>query len=429
VVRFSSVPSRRRPRAALFSTLLAATLLAPAAPVAAAEAPLAPWRPFLERVLSDHPRAALAERGLEQARAEADSLAQPLYNPELGSSGEYTRSPSGNDSSGGNTLKTVVEVSLTTDFGVKQESRRLIGERGIDVARAASAGERLKLAGEALAGLARFQGARRQESLAARQEQAMQSFLILAERLHRAGDSSAADLALARLALADIARLHADALIELVQAREALRGLCACTPDDLPGLPDPLAPDRLIGGTEAGLDDLPEVQTSRARVETARADLRLARDERVPDPTFRLGGGQDGGGTVVTFGVSLPIPVLNSGAARVTTAGRTLATAEAAEQAARRAAQTEIATSRAAATEAWRGWRSWQEQAGQPVEQHMLLLEKLWVGRELSATDYFVQMRETIRAAQQGAELWTRAWTTLADGLHAANRIDSVVGL
>lgn len=411
--------------------LLSALLLS--CPVVAAEAPLAPWRPFLDRVLSDHPRAAQAESGVAQAEAEAEVLAQPLYNPEIGYAGEYKRSPagSGSDSVGDTSLKSVVEVALTTDFGVKQESRRLIGQRGIAVARADSAEARLALAGEALAGLARFQGARRQEALAARQQAAMDSFLRLAERLRQAGDSSAADLALARLALAETARVAADARIELAQAREALRGLCDCDPAGIAALPDPLSPELLggPGGDEARLDDLPAVQAGRARIETARADLRLARDERVPDPTFRLGGGRDGSATLVTFGVSLPIPVLNSGSARVVSAGRGLASAEAAEMTARRAARTEIAATRAAATEAWQGWQAWRAQAGAPLDQQIALLDRLWVGREISATDYFVQLRETVRAAQQGAELWTRAWTTLADGLRAANRIDNVVGL
>ena len=409
--------------------LLSALLLS--FPVAAAEAPLAPWRPFLDRVLSDHPRAAQAESGVAQAEAEAEVLAQPLYNPEIGYAGEYKRSPAGTDSVGDTSLKSVVEVALTTDFGVKQESRRQIGQRGIAVARADSAEARLALAGEALAGLARFQGALRQEALAARQEEAMLSFLRLAERLRKAGDSSAADLALARLALAETARVHADARIELAQAREMLRGLCDCEPSGIAALPDPLSPE-LLGspaGDEARLDELPAVQAGRARIETARADLSLARDERVPDPTFRLGGGRDGSATLVTFGVSLPIPVLNSGSARVVSAGRGLASAEAAEMTARRAARTEIAATRAAATEAWQGWQAWRTQAAEPLDQQIGLLERLWVGREISATDYFVQLRETVRAAQQGAELWTRAWTTLADGLRAANRIDTVVGL
>ena len=426
-------PSPRSSLGARTALFLAAgacsSSLALSAPSLAAEAPLAPLRPFVERVLTEHPRAAMTHAAVARARADAEVLAQPLYNPEIGYAGERTRTPAGADAAGGSAMTNLAELSLTTDFGVKQASRREIGARGIDAASAQAAEDRLGLAAEAMAALARFQGAQARDRLASRQEEAMGAFLSLAEKLRKAGDSSAADLALARIALAETRKLRNETRVALVRAREEVRGLCACAPDEVPRLPDPPPPDSLLGEAPAALDALPAVRTARALVETARADLRLAGDERVPDPTFRLGGGRDGAATKITFGVSIPLPVLNSGSARVGSAGRALVAAEVAEQAARRAAQTELAVSRAAAVETWSGWQAWQTQGAPPAEQQMTLLQRLWVGGEISATDYFVQLRETVRVAQQGADLWAETWSALAEGLRTANRIDSALGL
>lgn len=399
------------------------------APSLAAEAPLAPLRPFVERVLTEHPRAAMIHAAVSRARADAEVLAQPLYNPEIGYMGERTRTPAGADAAGNSTMTNLAELSLTTDFGVKQASRREIGVRGVEASSAQATEDRLALAAEAMEALARFQGAQARDRLASRQEEAMGAFLSLAEKLRKAGDGSAADLALARLALAETRKLRNETRVALVRAREEVRGLCACAPDDVPHLSDPPSPDSLLGEESVVLDTLPAIRTARARVEAARADRRMAGDERIPDPTFRLGGGRDGDATKITFGVSVPLPVLNSGSARVSSAGSALVAAEVAEQAARRAAQTDLAVSRAAAIETWSGWQAWQTQGAPPAEQQMALLQRLWGGGEISATDYFVQLRETVRVAQQGAELWAETWSALAEGLRTANRIDSALGL
>ena len=414
--------------AAALTITIALPVPALAAPALAAEAPLAVLRPFVERILADHPRAALAHASVEQARADAELMGQPLHNPEIGYIGEHSRAGAGAET-GGTTATNLVELSLTTDFGVKQAGRRAVGDRTVETAAAQADDERLGLAAEAVAALARYQGAQARDRLAARQEEATAAFLALAEKLRRAGDSSAADLALARLALAETRKLRSEARVALVRAREELRGLCGCAPDEAPRLPEPPPPEPLLGDEASLSDSLPAVRAARARVEAARADLRLAGDERIPDPTFRLGGGRDGDATKITFGVSVPLPVLNSGAARVGAAGRALGAAEAAEQKIRRAAQTELTASRAAAVEAWAGWQAWQSHGAPPAAQETALLQRLWVSGEMSATDYFVQLRETVRVAQQGADLWAEAWATLADALRAADRIDSAVGL
>ncbi|CCG41369.1 TolC family protein [Magnetospirillum molischianum] len=388
--------------------------------------------PYLEKVLAEHPRSYQARSEVERARADAEVLAQPLYNPELGFNGEHKQTPaSANNGAGETTWTRVVEVSLTTDFGVKQQRRSEIGVRGVDVANAGEAEARLALVSEALIRLARYQGALNTEALAARQEAAMVSFVKLAERQRKAGDSSAADLSLARLALAETTRTRADARVDLARAREEVRGLCACAPDEIAALPTRLPAEDSVVGEDIDdiLDRHPTLRALRARIEMARSELHLSEAERIPDPTFRLGGGSEGDATLVTFGVSVPIPVLNSGSAKVRSAGRGLVTAEAAEAAARREIKTELAAARSSYVEAHRGWKMWQEQATAPIEQQAALMERMWLGGEITATDYFIQIRETARVAQQGSELKTSAWTSLATVLKASNGFETFMGV
>jgi len=420
-----------RPPLSLCLSLICASAIFPA--VGHAEEPsLTALKPYLEKVLAEHPRSFQARSEVDRARADAEVLEQPLYNPELGFSGQHKRTPAGSDNdAGGTTWTRVVEVSLTTDFGVKQQTRREIGRRGIDVANAEEAQARLDLASEALVRLARYQGARESEALAARQEAAMASFVKLAERQRKAGDSSAADLSLARLALAETARIRADARVGLARAREDVRGLCGCTPDEIAPLPARLPPDDVLLGEDIDrvLDRHPVLRGLRARIEVARSDLTLSQEERIPDPTFRLGGGSEGSATLVTFGVSVPIPVMNSGSAKVRASGRALVAAEAAEATARRETKTELEAARASYVEANHGWRMWQEQAVAPLEQQAALMERMWLGGEITATDYFIQIRETARVAQQGSELKTSAWTSLASVLKASSGFETFMGV
>lgn len=422
---------RPRPSLSLRVSLICAAVIVPATG-RAVEPPLTAVKPYLEKVLAEHPRSFQARSEVERARAEAEVLAQPLYNPALGFNGEHKRTPGGSDSGSGETTWTrVVEVSLTTDFGVKQQKRSEIGRRGVDVATGEEAQARLDLVAEALVRLARYQGAREAEALAARQEAAMASFVKLAERQRKAGDSSAADLSLARLALAETTRIRADARVELARSREDVRGLCGCAPDEIAALSSQLPGEDVLVGEDIDsvLDRHPVLRTLRARVEMARSDLNLSKEERIPDPTFRLGGGSEGNATLITFGVSVPIPVLNSGSAKVRASGSALVAAEAAEATARRMTRTDLEASRAAYVEANQGWRTWREQAVAPLEQQAALMERMWLGGEITATDYFIQLRETARVAQQGNELKTSAWTSLATVLRASNGFETFMGL
>jgi cobalt-zinc-cadmium efflux system outer membrane protein len=148
----------------------------------------------------------------------------------------------------------------------------------------------------------------------------------------RAGAGAQSQYDTTRMAI-EMARIEADLASATAEARAAAMGLAALagrtgwTP-------------RAEGTLEAhdhqygSIDDLPSVRAARARVVAAESDVRRAEIERVPE--IRLGAGAyfttDGDSSSAFLGLSIPLPVFDTGEAAV---GRARAARDAASEAQR----------------------------------------------------------------------------------------------
>jgi cobalt-zinc-cadmium efflux system outer membrane protein len=115
--------------------------------------------------------------------------------------------------------------------------------------------------------------------------------------------------------------------------------------------------------------------------------------------------------------------VLNSGRADVDAAWADADAAAAGVRARERslqAAQEEVAERYSALRDAATAFRNGRAAA---FEERTALLEKLWRAGELSTSDYFVQLKQSLDTALSGVELESQTWQAWFDYLTAAGRL------
>ncbi|CCG40436.1 TolC family protein [Magnetospirillum molischianum] len=377
-------------------------------------------RPFLADILANHPRTATLSASMARARADANAADQPLYNPELEfDATPVVSSPPDSDLSTAYTAS----VRLAVDISGKRDLRARIGTAQAQAAEADAQAVQADVVTETLSALAGVQTARQRVDLAAKQVELANTFLDISARRQKAGELPAIDFSTAQMAAAEANRAREEADLALVQAEETLRAACFCAIEKVPSLPATLPPSPRFSEPqiEAIIDAKPEVLAARRQIDASRQTLDLARAQRVPDPTFRLGGSSEGEERRVLVGFSIPLPVLNSGSAEVIAAGRALTQAELQE---RQTVQENAAAIRAASRSyqrARQGDETWQRQAIPLLETQTALLGKLWRVGELSATDFLVQMRETARVNAAAVEIRATAWDAFARLFKAVN--------
>jgi cobalt-zinc-cadmium efflux system outer membrane protein len=408
--------------------LIPLALMIGVAPAAAAEgvAIPPPVAGFLSSLFADHPRTRVFDAVRSRAQAEAEAAGQSLYNPDL----EFDAAPvAGSPPETALSTQFSAAVRLTLDVTGKSG---LKGRQGEETARATEADLRLSrtmLAADLLAALAGREAAAARRAVAARQAGLAAQILDIAVKRQKAGELPAVEFGAAQLANADAKRALDETELALVEAEEGLRATCLCMSENVPALPSDLSPPPILTEERiAGIaQERPESEAARRRVAAARQGFDLTRAQRIPDPTLRLGGSSEGEEKRVLIGLSIPIPVLNSGAAEVGAAGRALAEAEATAHLATLDSAQAIRKAARAYRRAFEADRSWQGQAVPAVTSQSALLTRLWRAGDLSATDLIVQLRETARSESAAIEARASAWTAYAALIRAAT-LDPVLG-
>jgi cobalt-zinc-cadmium efflux system outer membrane protein len=411
-----------------FAVLMPLALLGGATSVTAAEVAAlpAPVEAFLASLFPEHPRTQLFEANRARAAAEAQAAGQALYNPEL----EFDATP---------VISSPPETKLSPQYSAamrlsldvtgKSDLRGRQGEETALAARAEARLARVGLAADILAALAEREAARARQAAATRQADLATRILDVTIKRQKAGELPAIEFGAAQLAAADAKRTQDEADLALVEAEEGLRAACLCTIERAPSLPADLVPPPAL--SEERIQELaaqrPETEAARRRAAAARQGLDLARAQRVPDPTIRLGGSSEGEEKRLLVGLSIPIPVLNSGSAEVAAAGRALSEAEAQERLVAQDAAQMIRKTARAYRRAFDAEQSWRAQAIPAVESQSALLTRLWRAGDLSATDLLVQMRETARSETAAIEARATAWSAYAS-LVRATSLDPVSG-
>lgn len=381
-------------------------------------------RDYVLTILEDHPALGQARADLDAAQAIARGQSQPLYNPEI----EFEYEDAASETKG-------VGVSQALDLSGKRRARAGVAAADTTAAAARYDIVRKALLADILTALSNYQMASETLRVSQQRVKLNQDFLDIAQRRRQSGDLPQSELLTARLALAEAQAAASAASLDFSEADQALQALTGplpAPPPPLPGIPTQASPS-LAAIT---MEELPELRLAAATKASAQSGIRVAKRNRIPDPTVGLRFGEErepnplgGMDSTTLFGIrlSVPIPVLNTYSAEVDAAKSDLIAAEQGYQEIYRKVQARLAASRGRYQTASEAWQSWASGGAESLESQRALLQKLWDAGEIGAVDYIIQLNQTFATETAGIELKSRLWTTWFEWLDASASISEWV--
>ncbi|WP_420430027.1 TolC family protein [Kordiimonas sp.] len=367
---------------------------------------------FIEQVTHDHPALMASEAALAAARARAKGQSRPIYNPEVEigyeDAAEVTKE---------------VGLSQTLDWSGKRKARSGVGRAEVEAAEARFEIARKALLSDILKALSDYQTVSRLLEVVSQRETLSERFLDLATRRQKAGEMPQAELLTARLALAEARAAKNEAILALSMAEE---NLVAITGEDRQVWPRLTgAPLQTVVAPETtAYEDLPELRLAQAQSEIARARIRVAKSERMPDPTVGVRVGEEGNSSLVGLSASIPIPIRNSYRDEVNAAGSDFVEAQQSFYAENRRIRARYDASLKRYLAASRAWSLWQDQGAEPLREQRLLLGKLLEARQIGAIDYLIQLNQTFATEEASVELKGRLWNAWFDWQDAGATVE-----
>ena len=370
---------------------------------------------FIQQTIGDHPALKASGAALAAARARARGQSRPVYNPEL---------EIGYENAEVNTKE--IGISQAFDWSGKRGARAGVGRAEYEAAEAAYDLARKTLLTEILTALANYRTEYQKHSVAAEKEALSVKFLALAKRLSSAGEMPRAELLTAQLALAESRAAKNEAAAALSFANERLVATIGEDRDFWPKLDGVPSGVRLhTDDTALNIEGLPEVRMAIANTEISRARIKVAKTDRMPDPTIGLRVGEEGNSNLVGLSVSMPIPIRNSYKAEVHATGSDLLAAQQAYYSVNRRVRARFDASLKRYTSASEAWRVWEENGAEPLGEQRALLGQLLEAREISAIDYLVQLNQTFATETASIELNGRLWSAWFEWQNAGANVST----
>lgn len=382
-----------------------------------------PLSAFIQRVWQDSPIMQEAEVKVRMAGAQKKASSKWLYNPEVEFGTE--------DKDGAEKSKTV-GISQTIDWSGKFLASGKVAQFELQAAQAERDQVRQDLAINILSALADYQSADEILELSKRRTEIMKSFATLAKKGFKAGDIDQNSYNLAQLAYSEALIQNADAQTNLADSKQALEssiGFSSSYIEALPTLPKML-PEIMKGGevTDELIKKLPEMRMLQSQKEASKAAISRARRDRIPDPTIGVSGGKDEGTNVVGLSVSIPLNIFNSYGNEVDVAKYKTTAQEKSLQSAYHSAKSRLENSKQSYELASSAWNLWQENGANALADQIDTLYKKYKVGDLSATDYLVQVQQTLDTEIAAKELHAKAWKSWFAWLSASGNIEQWLG-
>jgi cobalt-zinc-cadmium efflux system outer membrane protein len=418
------MPLKALHRAILLACLSAMSLSLCAATVAANPVELpASVRPALavlvREILDGNPGVQAAQAALNAAQARARAADQPLYNPQLALDLEQAEEDT-----------QALGLSQALDWADKRGARAEVAEFKQDEAGAELVATGQKLALELLSVLTRFQTVQALAQLTQRRADLMQRFAFVSQQRLQAGDLNQMDLEVARLAYAQARLQNAQAVSDMIEARQALIALTGYADRRWPVLPMKLPTvEQDASELKPLLNDLAIVRAQRARIAAAQSMIQLRVRQRRPDPIIGLRGGREEDETLVGLNLSLPLFVRNTFSAEVDAANAKLIQAQQQARNAYRRARARFVSALSQYRVIHRAWFEWKRIGQQSLRNQIELLKRLWRAGELSTTDYLVRLNQALDTQASAIELHGRAWQAWFEWLTASRQLGRWLGL
>jgi len=360
---------------------------------------------FIRHVWRESPLVREAEARMNAARAQARADSKWRYNPEVEFEVE--------DKKGEERTK-LAGISQTIDWNGKFLAARKVAKFELQAAIAERDDARQTIAVDILTALADYQAAHEILTLSIERTELMERFATLASKRFRAGDIDQSEYNLAQLAFSEALIRYAGAESALGEYRLALETPMGFSANNMPVLPT--LPERLpeIGMNSDSVEQvimrLPAIRILENRGKAARASIKLARRERLADPTLSLKGGQDEGANLIGVSLSIPLNIFNTYGSQVDVARYESAAQERSLQSAFHIATSRLDISRKNYELSSRAWKVWKKTGSRALEDQLDTLDIKFKVNELSSTDYLVQVEQTLDTRIAAQELHSKAW-------------------
>jgi Outer membrane protein len=264
-------------------TLLLGALLMNSIAHAAGQQELSVW---LNNVVKQHPRLQAVQADVDKAEAERRAADQPLFNPEI--EFEYESTDVDTKTAG---------ITQTIDWGDKRSAQTRLADFSWQHSINELAFQQQQLSAEVLLALASYRASIESQQIAAKRMASMATFINIAKQRYDAGDLTEVDLSLAQLASSEASFQLADAEAALIANKQALFVLLGDDSDKalmkLPFIENvPGAQKQAVDNIDVLLDSLPQMKLARARMDIARAGIKLRQREQQPDPTIGIKSGK-----------------------------------------------------------------------------------------------------------------------------------------
>ena len=356
------------------------------------------WGFWFRSQVSQHPDVIAAKERMYAALSMADSLDQPLYNPELGT--EYEREGRDNNFRLG--------LSQKLDWWGKRGTQKQQATYGRTVARRAFDLAVQQKSAEALQAVVDWNSAREQADLARAQEEHLGTLFTLVTSRQQSGDLGQVDVELTFLGLSQKLNDAAQAQARFRQAEARLQELLPDWSSEWTKIPENLWTIGERKDVDLWVDEHSAVAVARADWEVMKKAADLARLKGKAEPTVGLNGGKNSGDIVVGVTLSIPLNVRNNFSAEARAARRQALAAEANYRSVWRKQQAAIRASTATLGEYQKRYQRWQTLMQGRGESSGNLLEKQWRSGDMSTTEYLLALQQRTEGLVAGIELHTQ---------------------
>ena len=370
-------------------------------------------------VLNNNPGIKSVQAEQDAVTAKAAAADQPLYNPKLVLDVENTEIQTSS-----------LGINQTIDWSGKRDARSQTARFRQEGFAAKVKMARQALAAEVLQALANYHTHRDMDRLTKQRIELLRGFLSLAKKRRQSGDLSQAELTLAQLAFAEASMQRTRAATQLMKTQQRLIALVGGDNHVWPDFPDILPKLNLA---DKKLDEilprLPVLQERQSRISAARANIHLRNREQRPDPTIGLRGGRENSDSLIGISFSVPLFVRNNFRAEVDVANAELIQTERETQNIARKARAKLLFSAHRYQLVRQTWQDWQQAGQTSLSEQVKLIQQIWQAGEISTTEYFMQLNQTLDTRRSAIELRNDLWHSWVDWLLASGRVNTWLGL
>jgi cobalt-zinc-cadmium efflux system outer membrane protein len=368
---------------------------------------------LIEELLVSNPGIKIIQAKLNASKAEENAASQALYNPELEMDYE-------NSEINVSTLGIIQTIDWSDKRGGRSKVALVNKQRnkvGLRIAQE-------KLSGQLLQSLSNYHTAQDKEALVKLRIELLQEFVTLVNKRYQSGDVNQSQLSLAKLAYAEASMQRTRIASELMKSKQLLIALTGHDNAQWPGLTINLPVSNINSTTiDELMTDLPVMKEQALRIAAAMAKVKLRSLEQNADPTIGIRAGREDSDTLIGFSLSIPLNVRNTYRARVQVANAQLIQTQYAHENLQRQIKSQLFSSSLRYQLVHETWNQWKKIGQASMINQFSLIHQQWQTSEISATDYYLQLNQTLDTRLSEIELRHELWSAWIGWLKTSSRV------